>query len=423
MTMSAKAILFWYNKNAGKLLRGGCSRNLMGRQMKSNAKKAQIASFLAAAAAALAATGCCGGAGDGGEESNLAPLALAAATGANLNIDSAKGAELHIYTWSDYIAPDVIEGFEQALGCKVVVDTFDSNEAMYAKLKAGGAGYDIIMPSSYQIATMAREGMIVELDHSRIPNVKANFAEEFASQILDPSFKYNVPYAVTYTGFCYLKDKMPEGADVASWAILGEPSLKGRITLLDDIREVIGAGLMYLGYSVNATDPAEIDAAVEQLLKWKANVRKFDGESYKTEVPSGATYLGHGYSTDSTQVIVGDEDEGMEPRDDIGFALPKEGFSVAFDEMVIASGARRPDLAYAFINYIYEADVAAANMDYICGPNPVAPAIDLLDPEYRDLIILDSETLAHGQVINSFDAKPEVMELYNKAWDRVKATE
>ena len=354
---------------------------------------------------------------------DLTSQARNAAKSSGCDLAGIKGAELHIYTWSDYISPEVIVNFEKALGCTIIIDTFDSNEQMYAKLKAGGTGYDIIMPSSYQIATMVREKMISPLDHARIPNVKKNFDASFASQILDPTFAYNVPYAVTYTGFCYQKDKIPEGADPASWAILDNPALKGRVTLLDDIREIIGAGLMYLGYSINSSDPAEIDKAVEQILKWKANIRKFDSESYKTEVPSGATYLGHGYSTDATQVIVGDEDEGTEPREDIGFALPKEGFTIAFDEMVIATGSKRPDIAYAFINFIYDPDVAKVNMEYICGPNPVAPGIAKLEEEYRNQIILDEATLEHGQVLTSFDDKPEVMELYNKAWDRIKATE
>lgn len=329
--------------------------------------------------------------------------------------------ELHIYTWSDYIAPEVIEGFEEANNCRVVVDTFDSNEAMYAKLKAGGTGYDIIMPSSYQIELMAKEGMIQELDHSKCPNVKKNFAASFASQIIDPTFKYNVPYAVTYTGFMFAKDKLPEGE--ISWSILADPSLKGKITLLDDIREVIGAGLMSLGYSINSTNPAEIDAAVAQVLKWKANVRKFDAESYKTEVASGATVLGHAYSTDSTQVIVGDEEEGLDPRDDIAFMLPIEGFTIAFDEMVIAKDAAEVDLAYAFIDYIYTPEIAKVNMEYICGPNPVQGGIDLLDEEYRNQIVLDEATIARGQVLKGFESTPEVNELYNKAWDKIKATE
>ena len=294
---------------------------------------------------------------------------------------------------------------------------------MYAKLKAGGTGYDIITPSSYQIKMMAREKMIVELDHAKIPNVRRNFDKSFVKQILDPTFRYNVPYAVTYTGFMYAKSKVPEGVAVDSWSVLGNPAFKGRITLLDDIREVIGAGLMYKGHSINSTDPKEIDEAVEQVLKWRANLRKFDAESYKTEVASGATYIGHGYSTDTTQVIVGDEDEGMPPRADIGFALPKEGFTIAFDEMVIAAGAKRPDLAYAFINYVYDGEVAAANMDYLCGPTPVAPGIAKLDEDYRKLIVLSDEQLKHGQVLDAIDDKPGAMELYNKAWDRIKATD
>ena len=154
---------------------------------------------------------------------NLKTLALTLLA-AMAFLGCSKPPELHIYTWCDYISPDVLAGFEEANGCKVVVDTFDSNEAMYAKLKAGGTGYDIIMPSSYQIGTMAKEGMIDEIDQKRIPNVLKNFDHAlFDSQILDPTFKYNVPYAVTYTGFMYLKDKVPAGADINSWAILGNP--------------------------------------------------------------------------------------------------------------------------------------------------------------------------------------------------------
>lgn len=344
--------------------------------------------------------------------------AMAAVAGA-LVAGCEKKPELHIYTWSDYISPDVIESFEEENGCRVVVDTFDSNETMYAKLKAGGTGYDIIMPSSYLVGLMAKEGLIVPLDHSKLPNVRANFAKGFASQILDPTFKYNVPYSVTYTGFCYAKDKIPEGVDVNSWSVLANPAFKSKITLLDDIREVIGAGLMSLGYSINSENPAEIDQAVEVVLSWKQNIRKFDAESYKTEVPSGATWIGHGYSSDTTQVILGDEEEGVPARDDIGFALPREGFSIAFDEMVVSSSAPNPELAYAFINFIYDGEVAKDNMDYIMSPVPVQPGIDALDADFRDLIILKPEVIAKGQIL----APVERLDLYNKAWDRIKATE
>ena len=329
---------------------------------------------------------------------------------------------LHIYTWSDYISPDVIESFEKKYDCKVVVDPFDSNETMYAKLKAGGAGYDIITPSSYLVPLMAREGLISELDHSKMPNVRKNFDKSFAGQILDPTLKYNVPYIVTYTGFMYAKDKVPEGASVNSWSILSNPAFKGKVTLLDDIREVIGAGLMFLGYSVNSRNQAEIDAAVAQVLKWKENIRKFDAESYKTEVASGATWLGHGYSTDITQVIIGDEEKGDAPRPDIGFALPREGFSIAFDEMVLSSAAPNPDLAYEFMNYVYDGEVAKMNMEFTMGPMPVAPGIAALDEDFRNLIVLKPDEIKHGQVLMPVDDDAAVMDMYNKAWDKIKAT-
>ena len=373
----------------------------------------------AVAAAAVAVAGC-----TQSESVDLSPCALSAAESSGYVAPKGgeDGGELHIYTWSDYLAPELIAGFEKALGVRVVVDTFDSNEAMYAKLKAGGTGYDLMTPSAYQIPQMAREGMIDTIDHSKCPNVKKNFDPSFLSQIADPELAYGVPYAVTYAGFMYDKSKVPEGADIKSWKILENPAMKGRVTLLDDFREVIGGGLMSLGYSINSTDPAEIDAAVAEVLKWRRNARKFDAESYKTEVAAGSIWIGHGYSTDATQVIVGDEEEGMEPRDDIGFALPKEGFTISFDEMVVAKDAKRKDLAYAFINFVYEGEAAKVNMEYLCGPNPVKPGIDLLDEETRGIVLIDPETLKHGQVLKSIDV-PKVMELYNKAWDRIKATD
>ena len=161
---------------------------------------------------------------------------------------------------------------------------------------------------------------------------------------------------------------------------------------------------------------------MKEVIKWKQNIRKFDAESYKTEVPSGATWVGHAYSTDTTQVIVGDEEEGNAPRKDIGFALPKEGFTIAFDEMVISATSPNPDLAYAFMNFVYDGKVAKQNMEYIMGPMPVKPGIEALDDDYRKLIVLSPDTIKRGQVLLPIDDDNATMELYNKAWDRIKAT-
>ena len=322
--------------------------------------------------------------------------------------------ELHIYTWSDYIAADVIARFEKENNCTIVVDTFDSNEAMFAKLKAGSTGYDIIMPSSYQIPVMARNGMILKLDHAKLPNVRKNFDANYKTSILDPSFTYNVPYAVTYTGFAYRKDRIGN-APIDSWKIFETAALKGRMSLLSDMRETIGGGLKALGYSLNSTKKEEIDAAVKKVLEWKRNIAKFDNEQYKTAVASAEWFVGHGYSSDTIQIMLDD--------DNVGFSLPKEGFTIAFDEMVIAADSEQVDLAHKFINFCYDPDVAAANMTEVCSPMPIAAAFPKLDEKLRKIVVLDAETLSHGEVLKDFDDNPEVRKLYIDAWDRIKAGE
>ena len=322
--------------------------------------------------------------------------------------------ELHIYTWSDYIANEVIAKFEKENNCIVKVDTFDSNEAMFAKLKAGSSGYDIIMPSSYQIPVMVKNGMLQKLDHSKLPNVRKNFDKSYGSSILDPSFAYNVPYAVTYTGFAYRKDKIGD-APIDSWKVFETAALKGRMSLLSDMRETIGGALKALGHSLNSTKKEEIDAAVKKVIEWKRNIAKFDNEQYKTAVASSEWFVGLGYSSDIIQIMLDDEN--------VGFSLPKEGFTIAFDEMVISADSKQVELAHKLINFCYDPDVAAANMSEVCSPMPIAAAFPKLDEKLRKLMVLDAATLARGEVLRDFDDQPEVRKMYVDAWDRVKAGE
>ena len=339
----------------------------------------------------------------------LAGVALAGSVLAGFG---AEREELRIYTWSDYIAPEVIARFEKANGCKVLVDTFDSNEAMFAKLKAGTTSYDIIMPSSYLIPLMERSGMIQALDHAKLPHVRRNFDRNFAVNILDPSFFMSVPYAVTYTGVAYRKDKVG-AASAGSWKVFETPDLKGSMSLLDDMRETIGAGLIYLGYSLNSSEPAQIAKAADVVIGWKRNVAKLDNEQYKTAVASGELLVGHGYSSDVIQVVL---DNG-----NVGFALPKEGFAIACDEMVVPAGSKKVDLAHRFIDFCYDPDVAAANMRKICAPMPVAGAFAKLEAKLRDILLLDAAELKEGEVIRDFSDQPEVQRLYVDAWARIKS--
>ena len=180
--------------------------------------------------------------------------------------------ELNVYTWSDYIDDSLVKEFEDKYNCKVVIDTFDSNEAMYAKIKAGASGYDIIMPTSYMAEVMYKEKLIEKLDLSKIPN--ANCIDKLYLQKLafDKTMEYSIPYMLGYTCIAYNKERVlkPEN----SWSIFFRKDLSGRMTLLNDTRETLGAALLYKGYSVNTTNQKELDIAVKQVNRWKKYIAK-----------------------------------------------------------------------------------------------------------------------------------------------------
>lgn len=320
---------------------------------------------------------------------------------------------LRICTWSDYIDADVVRQFEAQNGCRVEVKTFESNEEMYDKLKAGGAGFDIVTPSSYVIPVLEKEKLIQPLDHAKIPNVRKNFDRAFAEEILDPAFTFSAPYMVTYTGVVYRKDKLPKGVSADTWDVFDSPALGGRASLLDDMRETIGAALKSLDYSLNTVRQEEIDKAVAVALKWRKNAPVFDNAQYKESVASGEWLIGHGYSSDAVQMMLKD--------DNIGFVLPKEGFTIAFDEMVIAADAPQPDLAHKFINFVYQPEVAKANVEGVCAPMPVRGVIESLEPKLRKLVEVDANTFRRGEVLHNLEDKPAVRDMYLKAWERIKA--
>ena len=320
---------------------------------------------------------------------------------------------LRICTWSDYIDGGVVRQFEEQSGCRVEVKTFDSNEELHNRLSAGGAGFDIVTPSSYMIPLLEKDKLIQPLDHAKIPNVRKNFDRTFAEAILDPSFTYNAPYMVTYTGLVYRKDKLPKGVSADTWNMFSSPALGGRASLLDDMRETIGAALKSLDYSLNTKRQEELDKAVAVALKWRKNAPVLDNTQYKASVASGEWVVGHGYSSDAVQMML--------KNPNVGFSLPKEGFTIAFDEMVIPADAPQPDLAHKFINFVYTPEVAKANIEGVCAPMPVKGAIDALEPRLRSLVEVDADTFRRGEVLQDIDGNPAVRAMYLKAWERIKA--
>jgi Spermidine/putrescine-binding periplasmic protein len=321
---------------------------------------------------------------------------------------------LHVYIWDDYLDPGLIAGFERLHDCRVKIDTFDSNETMYAKVKTGKTGYDIIVPSSYQASLMARNNMLRRIDMALLPNVTLNFDDSFQNVVLDPKMTYSVPFAFSFTGIAYRKDKIG-GAVLDSWACFDNPAFAGHISLLGDYRETIGAALKFLGYSLNTTASGELQKAKEVILCWKKNITKFDNENYKKNIVSGELRVVHGYNSDILQVMILDEEN-------IGFAFPKEGFAVACDEMVIPVTAKESGLAHAFINFLYDPDNACRNMQYTCAPMPNRQGLARLPENFRDspALLPFPEIIAKAETITDVG---EANDLYLKIWDEITAEE
>jgi spermidine/putrescine transport system substrate-binding protein len=336
-------------------------------------------------------------------------LAALAAAGLVAGCARPDAKTLHLYTWADYIKPEVVQRFEQENHCKVVIDTFDSNEAMYAKLKAGASGYDVLTPSSYYVAIMAGQGMLLDLDHRKLPNL-ANVDTAYLRIALDPQMQRSVPYMLTNTGLAYLKSKVKDPRP--SWSMLDRRDLKGRMTLLNDMRETIGAALKFLGYSLNTTDDRQLEQARDVVIRWKANLAKFESEQYKSGLASGEFVLAHGYS--------GDILTAQKENPHIAFLAPREGLSISCDDLVILKDSKAVDLAHRFIDFLHDPEVAAENslaISYLC---PNAAAYPKLPESFRSdpAVKLDPAVQAKCEVIRDLGSDNAK---YTRIWDQIKA--
>jgi spermidine/putrescine transport system substrate-binding protein len=316
---------------------------------------------------------------------------------------------LHIYTWADYFKPALVARFEKDNHCRLVFDTFDSNETMYAKIKAGASGYDLLTPTSYMASLMRSQGMLLELDHSRLPNL-AHIDPEYLSLAIDKAMEYSVPYMIVNTVLAFLGSRVEDFEP--SWAIFDRPGLKGRMTMLNDMRETIGAGLKFLGYSINTTDVEELDAAKEVVIRWKGNIAKYENEQYKTGVASGEFLVVQGYSGDILQV--------QRENPDVRLAVPREGTVISVDDLVIPRGAGEIRLAHAFINFLHDPAVAAENTTFLMYLCPNKDAYPLLPDDLlrNPAVFLEPEIRAKSEIIADLG---EANSLYVKVWDEIKA--
>jgi spermidine/putrescine transport system substrate-binding protein len=256
--------------------------------------------------------------------------------------------QLNIYNWSDYIAEDTVPNFEKEFGVTVTYDTYESNEEMVAKLQAGASGYDIVVPSNYIVPVMAATGLASVLNKKYLTNL-GNLAPTFVNPVFDPGNEHAIPYQWGTTGFAYRNDKVPAPGD--SWAIFLDEKYKGKMTQMDDMRDVIGAWLRFRGHSLNSVDPVELSVAKSDALAAKKNLKAYISAPVKGQLISGDVWI--------AQLWNGDTEQAKAEQPALGYVLPKEGCTIWTDSMVITASAPHKRAAHEFINYVLRPEVGA----------------------------------------------------------------
>jgi spermidine/putrescine transport system substrate-binding protein len=330
--------------------------------------------------------------------------------------------KLHVYNWNNYITEDTVERFEQACGCRLVQDYYADNEEMLAKLAAGAAGYDILVPTGDAVATLIRQGALRPLERGRLPNL-ANLKPEFLNLWFDPGNRYSVPYAYSITLLGYNEQKLRELAiPTDSWAAIFEPKylerLRGKVTVLDSQRELMAAALIYLGYPAFDTDPVHWRSARDLILRAKPYWAAFNAASYIKELTVGNIWLAHGYSNDMHTARQDALRAGR--KFNIAYSTPKEGAVFAVDNLVMHNSGRRPDLAHRFIDFLLQGESSASLSNAIGAGSPNAAAIALLRPEIagNTAIFPSREQMAKLQQLRELTRAER--RLLNRMWIEIK---
>ena len=355
-------------------------------------------------------------------------LAAAALLAAAPQPSRAQQRIVNFYNWSNYMAPGVLEDFTRETGIKVVYDTFDANETLETRLLAGKSGYDVVVPTAYFLQRQIRANVFQKLDKSKLPNL-GNAWPVVTRQlaIYDPGNQYGVNYMWGTTGIGYnvemAKKILGPDAMIDSWDMVFKPENLAKfrdcgIHMLDSADDIFPAALGYLGLDPNSTKQADLEKAAELVLKIRPYVRKFHSSEYLSGLATGEICFVVGWSGDIMQARsrAAEAKNGIE----IGYAIPKEGAQMFFDNLAIPADAQHVAEAYELINYLYRPEVAARNTDFLSYANGNLASQKLVDPRiFNDKNIYpDDATLQKLFVITARD--PATQRIINRLWTRVK---
>jgi spermidine/putrescine-binding protein len=317
-------------------------------------------------------------------------------------------AELYVYNYTDYISPDTIPGFEKQYGVKVTYDSFTDYETMTAKISTGDSGYDVTFATGVDVPGFLSRGLVQPLDLSLIPN-RVNLGTEWQDPAYDPGNQHSMPYMWWTTGFGYDTKRITEG--LTAWASLWDARWKGKMAMLDDYRETFAVALIRLGYSINTTSDAELDAALALLEQQKPLLRKYTADDIG-DLESGDVWLSHAWGADVATAAT--------ERPTVKYVLPSEGAIRGSDAMVLLAKAPHPIAAQLFINYMLDAQVSAANTNtvYYMGPNQAAKAY--IDPAILADPTLNPDKAAIDKLQEILDLGPDLQK-YQDRWTKLRS--
>jgi len=310
---------------------------------------------------------------------------------------------LNIYNWSDYIGPEVIPGFEKEFGVEVVYDTFESSEEMVAKLLAGAVGYDLVVPPTYAVTALRGANLLAQLSVKYLPNLP-NLSSIFRGRPHDPDNRFTVPWQWGMTGIAWRTDRVSRPPQ--SWSVFLDRSWGGKMTMLDDVRDVIGAFLKYRGHSLNSADPSELEAAERDAIAAKKNLKAYLSAPVKSQLIGGDVWIAQLWNGDAAQAA------REEPA--ISWALPDEGSTLWIDSLAVPRSAPHPRAAHEFINYILRPEIGASISRATGYGTPNQAAMPLLA---KPVPYPDPGQLARLEVQTDLGAASG---LWDEVWTRIK---
>ncbi|MDD2649043.1 MAG: spermidine/putrescine ABC transporter substrate-binding protein [Eubacteriales bacterium] len=317
---------------------------------------------------------------------------------------------VNVFNWEDYICEDVLQMFEQETGIKVNYMRFTTNEDMMVQVRADSSKFDVVFPSDYCIERLAAEGLLEEIDFSKITNFN-----QIADNLLNPDYdkenKYSIPYMWGTVGILYNSTMVKE--PITSWASLFDGSYPNNIFMMDSIRDSMGVALKYLGYSMNSKNPLELEAAKEVLVKQKKDglVKAYQVDETKDKMVAGEAALGVMWTGDALYAI------DLNP--DLEYVIPEEGSNIWVDGMVIPKNAENYENALKFIDFLCRPDIAKMNCEEIWYSCPNKGAIELMGSDYIDnLDINPPEEII--EKCEFFSDVNDVLPIYTALWNEVK---